>query len=518
MTPCRLGRRRRRGVQSKCDNAVLVVSAMVFYLFDTTVKTGARPCSTKDVDFSGADRDSALIPLDCTELYLLKLNTAESAKEWGVWNEDPAENTSILRRRGSQVASALSSLVNLNRLVCSNIPLGDDGAANIAKMVGQHAASALTHVQLKNAAITDKGAAILGKALETADFLEVLNLEGNSIADAATFVIAEALLVNTVLKTLDLSRNPLSDSSAAAIADSLKVAESTSLAELVLSHNTGLGDATAARLAYALQNNNVLTSIVLIGNRVTERGVRFLNTALEVNTALQTLEIDGSLVEDYAFAPWAELRSTLRARRHGECASADIFRTSSISTAGGRQHSFATWAAVIPPDCTTINLSEQPIGSDLSTRGLAAFSLANALAAAFPKTATADAVKGAERDNNINNKSHGKNVKDGMSGRNDDNVNRKGVMLMLRKIDLRFNHIGNAGASLLAATFNTLGPSNIDYIDLRNNNFDGRNALNIVTAISTNLDLLKTLKVLYVRDDENMMSDNPHSKRDPHEL
>ena len=459
----------------------------------------SRPCQLQDIVFTL--HSAAGIPQDCTELHLFNAEGATAA-----WTAEAPEATV---RKEDQIAMALPSLVNLKRLDCHAVQFGDFVAHSIAKLIGNHAASALTHIHLWDAGITDKGAAVIGKALETADHLKVLSLKGNSIADEGTFIIAEALQVNSVLETLDLSQNLLSDDGGIAVADSLTVAAATSaLTDLELSHNTGslvgLGDRTAASFASVLRKNNVLSSLLLLENSITDVGVGILNTALKENTALQRLEVDSSgnrPGKPYELESWTAMRRALRKRRHGYCSAYDIFRTSSVSTeTKGRQHAFATWDATIPWDCATVDLSEHSVTADtVHALSLAAISIATTLTAMFPKV-------------------DGDKKKDGGAKKKFRDVGAKESVPLLQKIDLRFCNIGNTGASVLAQAFHNLGPSKVDYIDLRNNHIDRQNALSMITAISTNRDLLLTLKVLYIQDDENLMFDNPHSKRDPREF
>lgn len=438
----------------------------------------SRSCLLQDVQFN--DDSSASIPHDCSSLLLEPKEGADDA-EW------PQEFTST-------IADAIAQSPFLERLKCSNLPLGDAGASAVAHLIQSHSASPLTFVELNNANITDYGAGVLGKALETSDSLAALLLPANLIADEGAFVIANALRINQNLAKLDLSHNKLSDHGAIAIVDALKAASKvTALEELALSHNHHIGDATAVRLTRTLQTNDVLRTIILFGNNITELGADAFKEMLLPNKRLRWLEFDDNAIADYHYSSWEGVRAILRSRRHGECGHADVFRSSRVITNAKpfetranrkyRRHAFATWKADIPTDCVTINLADPP--PLMQAKGTPVALLAHSLAAALAKLCPSNFQE--------------------QRGQQHRHVPK------LKKLDFRNIRLGNAGLMVLATALNKVGPSRIDYIDLRDAAVDGATALTAITAITTNHELMKTLKVLYIgTDDANLVVDNPH--------
>ena len=113
-------------------------------------------------------------------------------------------------------------------------------------------------------------------------------IEGQGIGDATAAVLATALETNTTLTNLNLSGNNLGPSGAESLATALKT--NTSLSNLNFSGNN-LGPAGAESLATALKTNTILTNLDFSGNNVGPAGAESLARALKTNTTLTNLNM-----------------------------------------------------------------------------------------------------------------------------------------------------------------------------------------------------------------------------------
>ena len=80
----------------------------------------------------------------------------------------------------------------------------------------------VTSLLLRNNDISDKGAKVLAKFLETNTTITILDLSDNDIGDDGAAALAEMLTKNKTLKDLDLFHNAIRKQGGSRLADALK--------------------------------------------------------------------------------------------------------------------------------------------------------------------------------------------------------------------------------------------------------------------------------------------------------
>jgi Ran GTPase-activating protein (RanGAP) involved in mRNA processing and transport len=227
-----------------------------------------------------------------------------------------------------RLSEALTPNTTVTGLWLKRNPLGSNGYKALAAMLRTN--RTLRVLDLVNTAPDDAGLIALLEVLTHENrTVERLYLGGNGLGPAAASRFAELLRTNPVLKSLLLSVGHLGDKGALPFADALR--ENRTLTELALASNgigprggvpllesalahpslttldlgyspstrvlgtsaNTLGDAGAETAARLLPENSTLILIDLRRNGITPRGKAILRAALEQNTALQELHLDG---------------------------------------------------------------------------------------------------------------------------------------------------------------------------------------------------------------------------------
>lgn len=122
-----------------------------------------------------------------------------------------------------------------------------------------------TELWLYNAQIQSHSTLILSNGLYNNKTLTKLNLSDNNICDQGVFYLARVLIKNnSKLKELNLARN-------------------------------GITSAGAQHLAEMLNTNKTLTKLILYGNKIDDRGIKYLTHSLSYyNTTLEYLYLSGN--------------------------------------------------------------------------------------------------------------------------------------------------------------------------------------------------------------------------------
>ena len=113
------------------------------------------------------------------------------------------------------------------------------------------------------------------------------------INDAGAAAISFALMGNSSLTSLFLTCNSIGDAGASSLSQALTT--NTSLTSLYLGGN-GIGEAGASSLSQALKVNSSLTSLDLSHNSFGGGGASFLSQALKVNSSLTSLDLSHNSV------------------------------------------------------------------------------------------------------------------------------------------------------------------------------------------------------------------------------
>ncbi|CAF2589720.1 unnamed protein product [Rotaria sp. Silwood2] len=120
-----------------------------------------------------------------------------------------------------------------------------------------------------------------------------LRLENNDISAKGATILANGLYGNTTLVDLQLSNNRISDMGAHALAQVLSINNFT--LELLELHWNGITDVGAEYLAEMLKTNKTITLLGLGFNRIGNRGVRLLTSAITCyNETLQWLDLSSN--------------------------------------------------------------------------------------------------------------------------------------------------------------------------------------------------------------------------------
>lgn len=166
--------------------------------------------------------------------------------------------------------------------------IGKDGAKALAVALKDN--KVLRSLRLRHAGIGD-GAKDLAAVLPTTQ-LEELEVWRSGVDASGCTAIALALDGSSTLRVLDLRYNKVGDEGATALANALKSA-TQQLTALRL-QNANVGPAGAVALAEALRGPNMKLEVLDLGNNpIGAEGGKAMEAALEVNTYLGTLNLQG---------------------------------------------------------------------------------------------------------------------------------------------------------------------------------------------------------------------------------
>lgn len=198
------------------------------------------------------------------------------------------------------IADMLRHNQHLRTLDLVNTQLDDDGLSAILGALIE-ANQSLERLYLGGNQIGPKHATLLGELIRVHPRLSALFLNVNRLGDEGACLIAQALAERDQLRELGLNSNGIGDRGVAALAEALTGNQSLVLLELGYSPSTRvlaekgnqIGDQGAAALAVMLVENRSLVRLNLARNLISEAGHQSFIKALQSNTYLQELILDG---------------------------------------------------------------------------------------------------------------------------------------------------------------------------------------------------------------------------------
>lgn len=230
---------------------------------------------------------------------------ASSALAQALVNNQQIEGLWLKRNPiGPEGALALAEMLRHNQhlrmLDLVNTQLGDDGLSAILGALIE-ANQSLERLYLGGNQIGPKHATLLAKLIRVHPRLSALFLNVNRLGDQGAVMIAQAIAERDQLRELGLSSNGIGDRGAVALAEALTGNQSLILLELGYSPSTRvlaekgnqIGDQGAAALAVMLVENRSLVRLNLARNLISEAGHQSFIKALQSNTYLQELILDG---------------------------------------------------------------------------------------------------------------------------------------------------------------------------------------------------------------------------------
>lgn len=149
--------------------------------------------------------------------------------------------------------------------------IDSDGAALLADALS---ANTITHLELGNNPLTDRGVQALGMALRGNTSLQSLVLYHTDLQNPGIEALASALDTHPALAVLVLDGNPFDDQG-------------------------------AASLATALGKNKTLSRLTIRFSQLSDIGLTYLADALVINASLKSLKLSGKFDEEYVHFPRA---------------------------------------------------------------------------------------------------------------------------------------------------------------------------------------------------------------------
>lgn len=231
------------------------------------------------------------LPLNLESIYLGKQEYCRTLFQTFIMLDDTFEESHL--GGGSSKPGYIHRLeendASLVKLKLYDKPIGDEGAENIAQVLGKN--SNLQELRLDKCIIGDEGAAALAQALANNSSVTRLNLTENLIGDDGAIALGLMLQHNTTLQKLYLSFNHIGAAGAAAMARALET--NTALTTLDVGNNSIQSDGLVA-LSHALETNTTLGRIYLSQNKVSERGMKTLIRSMEYNSTVVMLSLQGN--------------------------------------------------------------------------------------------------------------------------------------------------------------------------------------------------------------------------------
>ena len=188
------------------------------------------------------------------------------------------------------VALALKLKTNtcLKRIYLPDNPLGSRGVEALAEML--HENTTLQMLDIRHVFIEDapQASRALSKALANNTTLVELRV-GNNFGVGFASDIANALRVNTSLQKLDLTLTSIGDKGALKLAEALETNQTLKVLKL---HQCEIGSMGATAIANALCQNSSLKELHLTDNTICEVGSHALLNALKENYSLELLTMN----------------------------------------------------------------------------------------------------------------------------------------------------------------------------------------------------------------------------------
>jgi hypothetical protein len=156
-------------------------------------------------------------------------------------------------------------LENLVELQLTDMSLGPDGAAIVAKMLSDNSRH-LTYLSLTRNPLNDSGCACICDSLAENSSLTKLSLGDVNATSITAYRISKLLLLNPTIQTLALYSNPIEHDGFVFIFNSLQT--NSSLKSLSIHDCPKFDPACAAKLVHLLQFNTCLDYVSMGGNKI----------------------------------------------------------------------------------------------------------------------------------------------------------------------------------------------------------------------------------------------------------
>jgi hypothetical protein len=136
-----------------------------------------------------------------------------------------------------------------------------------------------------------------------------MNLTGNYLGVEGAEALASALRINGTITSLNLKSTCLGAEGAGVVADSIRSNPNTSMSSLLLWGNA-IGDRGALILAEVLRNNGTLTWLDLRSNCLSDVGAKAMATVLKTNITLTALSLKANRIEEPGVKALASMLAT----------------------------------------------------------------------------------------------------------------------------------------------------------------------------------------------------------------
>ena len=137
--------------------------------------------------------------------------------------------------------------------------------------------------------------------------LKELYLQSNCIGVEGSIAIADLIKDNEYLKVLNLIDNPLQSEGVNYICDSI-VNNKNVLSELLINF-TKCNDFCVSKIVNMLKKTKKLTTLTIIGNKFTNKGIDLILSTLRMNTSLIQLSLGNNYINSEAFVNLADYLS-----------------------------------------------------------------------------------------------------------------------------------------------------------------------------------------------------------------
>ncbi|KAG2393068.1 hypothetical protein C9374_009645 [Naegleria lovaniensis] len=173
----------------------------------------------------------------------------------------------------------------LQKVVCGNNKLGDEGISYLFQCIGGNPFSTIIHLDVRGNKIINSLSSL--SSVFTTNRIHTLNLQNNLIDESGASLLASSLLNNSSLKVLNLQHNRIGDKGATHFGKML--ASNFSLQELDVGSNR-IGIEGVSSLVTGLKNNKSLLKLNLRSNNIGDPGAYMFAKSLSLNTnALEEL-------------------------------------------------------------------------------------------------------------------------------------------------------------------------------------------------------------------------------------
>ena len=202
------------------------------------------------------------------------------------------------------IIQGIMQVYTLQKLNISNNKISDDGAIAFSECLKTN--TTLIELDMSSNNITCKGASVIAEAIQVNTALQKLNISHNEISDDGAIAFIGCLETNTTLIELE-SGNNITCKVASVIAEAIQV--NTALQKLNISHNE-ISDDGAIAFSECLKTNTTLIELDMSWNNITCKGASVIVEAIQVNTALQKLNISKTEISDDGVIAFSECLKT----------------------------------------------------------------------------------------------------------------------------------------------------------------------------------------------------------------